>query len=177
MRKEYRQAVRQLMTKGLADRFPDFVPSREKSPYLWPGEILYMWQARPDLRIYVVVSPDIKAQRDAFSVHIAWSRHNRFPQVSPRPWPEGPSPDGAELDLDECEIDLIDLCQPPGKWWSLPIRSMAATDDPVEWLREEVRPISREEARARISPLVTDAIEALERFGMPYVNKLLERMA
>jgi hypothetical protein len=173
MRKEYRQALRDMWSKAMRERLPQFTPSKERSPYVWPGEMLHLWQARPGLRVYVIMSPDLKAQQDAFSVSLAWSRLDRFPHLSMRPSSEVPSAERLEFDRDEFEVSLAELCEPARQWWSLWPGPATPLEVFESHLSRSLKPVSAAEAREAIGPLVTDAMACLGEHGLPYIEALV----
>ena len=91
-----------------------------------------------------------------------------------RPLPYGPSADGAEFARDEFEVALYDLCQPPRQWWSVFDQTLEPLAVFETYIQNAIRPVSREEARATVGPLVDDAVTQLERFGMPYITAFLD---
>lgn len=177
MRQEYGKALRTLFAEGIARRFGAWQPQPAGKPWYWPGERLYVCR-RDDLWWVVVLEPDCK-DHDAFSLSVGWSRLNRVPQLSMRPSMEAPLSLQAML-RDEylCPLPLLIPQRPrlhghPAPWL---IDPRSASRDPLDALaafidRQRSRP-SAEEARAILAPLVEDALDALQRWGIPYLEEL-----
>lgn len=180
MRQEYGKALRTLFAEGMSQRFADWQPQTAGPPWYWPGERLYACR-QADAWWVVVLEPDLK-DHDAFSLSVGWSRLGRAPQLSMRPSMEAPlSLQAMRRDEYLCPLPLLIPQRPrlhghPVPWLVDP---RSASRDPLDELaafmdRQRNRP-STEEARALLAPLVADALDALQRWGIPYLEELLSQ--
>jgi len=177
MRQEYGKALRTLFAEGMARRFPAWQPLPGGKPWYWPGERLYACR-QADLWWIAVLEPDLK-DHDAFSLSVGWSRLNRAPQLSMRPSREAPRSLQARM-RDEylCPLPLLIGQRPTLHGHPLPwlLDPRTASRDPRQLLaafieRQATRPAA-EQARAQLAPLVEEALDALEHWGIPYLQAL-----
>lgn len=177
MRQEYGKALRTLFADGMTRRFPAWKPLPGTNPWYWPGERLYVCP-KEDLWWVLVLEPDI-GDHDAFSVSVGWSRLARAPQLSMRPSAEPPRSLQAML-RDEylCPLSLLiprrqRLYGHPLPWLLDP---RSASRDPLDVLALFTHPRhgrpSAERARSELGPLVEDALEALQHWGLPYLEEM-----
>lgn len=83
MRKEYGQALKTVFEKAMVQHLPDFVPTKDRSGYVFPGERTFRKRIEGVVDLWVVLSPNQKL--DEFSVELGWSRLARFPELAIRP--------------------------------------------------------------------------------------------
>ena len=173
MRKEYRQAVRRLFTDGLAEALPGFVPCKVAAPTLVGGESVYCRTAVGALRCSVLLVPDAKG-RQAFTVELAWSIRDPFPEVGMRPslmlGPEDPDP----VDNPAAIVRLGGIARREDVWWDLPDPAMERPGD-LDALRESMMPIEPDVAEERAGPAVRDALAMLEASAGPFFARLEDR--
>jgi hypothetical protein len=68
----------------LAEELSGFVPYKEKTQYVWPGEAVYRDQVLIAPRsAFLVLSPHEKV--DAISIQAGWSSDSQFPELTMRP--------------------------------------------------------------------------------------------
>lgn len=170
MRKEYRRAVRELFTQGMAERLPQFEAAKVKAPILFGGETVFRWAASPSLHCFILLVPDARGQQ-AFTVEAAWSREARFPEVSSKPTlmlgPEDPEP----LDVPEGIVRIGDLASRTDLWWTLPDPAMERPGD-LAALQESIEPISAAEARARVNDSVAASLAVVAEAGVAFFERL-----
>ncbi|MFO1318635.1 MAG: hypothetical protein U1F52_03385 [Burkholderiales bacterium] len=161
MRKEYGQALRKLFEADLIAAAPGWEAVPVKSMYLFPGERAFRRVVSDAMHLWCVLVPDAKVDR--FAVDIGWSRRARFPELSMRPSAGEPR---TALSRDEFFCRLGKLAHGYDYWWVFePFHLPASTDE----MARQLAPVPAAEARARVAPMVIDAIAALKLHGEPYL--------
>lgn len=170
MRKEFNNILRWEFTNSITAN-AGFSKMTERSPYVFPNELVFEKIVRPDFaRLFVIMAPDPK--REAFGLEIGWSAKGRFPKLSPRP-SGSPTPNRTEFKNAEFICRLGDLYEQPGNLWFIQPDIDPFKDDFLEFVKNSVKPISQEEAASLVVPLVVDATSKLMSFGIPYLNEYL----
>ena len=163
MYKQYRQALRTQFLELIRHRCPDFFEAKG-----WlPGEIAVGKQSQGGLVcVYIMIVPDLKGGQ-RFTAELGWSNKGRFPETSTRP--SGfLTANRAEFQKDEFICRLGELISGEDEWWWVenPFVAIAKTGKPTA-----------AEAAERIRPLVRDAVDKIERFGIPYLDEYLKQHA
>lgn len=167
MRKEYGAALRAAFAEAIGAAHPEFVHARKTNALAaYPGERAYAWRVSETLNCWVVLVPDQK--REAFTIELGWSRKGRFPQLSMRPSGYRPHQAAAE---EEYLCRLGELSRGTDWWWTIEDLPLDATEEQMTaYIVAQTKPIAPDEARARIEPLVREALAELARFGLPYLE-------
>ena len=172
MRKEYRRAVRELFTRGMASRFPHFEPIKVKAPILFGGDSVFRSEPKPGVSHFVLLVPDARG-RQAFTVEFAWSNAGRFPDVSSRPsvflTPDDPPPKQVEEGI----VRLGSLVSRTDRWWSLPDPAVERPGD-LKALQASLEPIADEVALADAETPVQSALTLLQEEGVAFFEAMLE---
>lgn len=163
MRREYRQVLTKIFERKMSERFKDFVPSRRKSDYIWPGERTFERQLQNETIQWVVLSPSEKDE--SFNVEVGWSRKNRFPALDMRP---SPIPIDRALEEEEYLCRLGRLTYGSDYWWV--IESSGGVMD-FGSIGSSLKRIPDDTARDRVEPKVEDALHALHDIGLPFLDK------
>jgi len=169
MKKEFGKALRSIFPRKLKEEFPDFTPFHEKSEMLGSGERAYYFQASKDVKIFLLLVPNIKAPND-FTLEIGWSILNRFPKINSKPYGRISSGRG-EFKHPECILRLSQLWSNMDPWWEV-----APYHFGTDW-QKNYDPVPKEEAVAKVTPLVVDAIQKFKFFGHPYLLEFLASLA
>ena len=170
MRKELSKAVRTEFTAAMARRLPQFTPVTIKSRYAWPGSRIFRWVSDPSLHFFVELFFDPKGD-DSFGVEVGWSRLGRYPELPARP---GIRDDGSKV---EHWVRLSFLESNIGGMWSLedPDGSPGASGRGMaisSRLLAGLPPLPVEQALQRVGPRVTDAVEKLINYALPYFEQV-----
>lgn len=180
MRKELSKQLDATIRETMGRELPYFEPWKDPAR----GKTIYQFRPAPGLRVFVYFQKDMK--RDEFTVEIGWSEHDRWPTEylpgMPRDIPEigvyRSAPENGEF-----RARLSKFWEVPHKdpWWEVvpnharwvsqralrQILPDSASDD-----SEPPGEISLEQARARIPPLVEDAVAKLKIFAIPFFNEV-----
>jgi hypothetical protein len=169
MRKEYGHALRSLFEKAMAQHCPTYEPTKVTSDYIWPGERAFRKRFNGVGDLWIVLSPNHKFEQ--FSIDIGWSRFARFPELSMRPSSIAP------LDAygqNEYFCRLGELVHGHDHWWTIEQFQAPPT---IEDLMTSLEKLSASVAMERVQPRVDDAIEALEKHGIPYLETAIQHFA
>ena len=165
MNKLYRKVLVRLVDEGMPVHFPEFALDKfDKNPMRRPANREFVWQALPDMRIYISVTPH-PGGRDDFQCEIWWSRLGRYPEPVAKIYrPEHYAEDEGWVVLNECgdlpfawKIERVDV-PPPA--------SLAEECD-------DYRGLTEAEAVRLIAPLVEQLFAALTRYGRPIMRDLV----
>jgi hypothetical protein len=164
MRKEYGKALRALFQHAIQQKLPSFSPISVES--LFVGERAFRWIPREPLHCWVILVPD--RGQDAFTIDLAWSRRRRFPELDARP-----SLAAAGANVMEHAVRLGTLIDDTDRWWTIDSLELTGSlGDVLAELRRSVEPVPMATARARVAPLVESAIADLQRYGVPYFERI-----
>lgn len=115
------------------------------------------------------MSPNPKGY-DEFTVMIGWSTLGRYPELNVIPSMITPTPDRKAFDQEEYLIRLPQLWTNDDRWWVVKEFDPSFT---LEKLEESMAPISTEEAKSSVIPLVNDAIQKIIDMGIPYLTEFV----
>jgi hypothetical protein len=177
MRKEYGKALRALFAAEMKTRFPQFDATKVKSQYLFPGERAFCWNPREPIRCWVVLKPNLKGH-ESFTVEIGWSKRGRFPELGMRPSLHAPREGHSEFTQPEyfCRLGKDRLGD--DYWWEVePFEWNPTADRFLAAIQKQLEPIPTDQAVARVSPQVTDAIGCLATVGLPYLEDFVAHCA
>lgn len=166
MRKEYGKVLRTLFSKEMEKSLRHFEETKVDSVYFWPGDRAFRWKFSDDLHCWIVLSPSQKGY-DEFTVLIGWSKMGRYPELSMVPCFQMPTSERTEFDNDEYLTRLPSLWTHEDRWWV--VREFSPAISAAE-LEARMKPIPADEARQTVMPLVKDAIDKLQRYGVPYLE-------
>jgi len=168
MRKPYAQALRELFTEGLAAASPDFEFVRRHQPLAGiPGERAFRRAVSADVVQWLVLVPDLK--REAFFLELGWSRRGRFPQLTMRPSFVRPLDAGPE---EEVLVRLRELAGENDFGWVIEEPPMGGTREAMlAYLIAQSAPLEPEVARARVAPLVDEALAMWIELGRPFLER------
>ena len=113
------KAIRTSLWKQFTAALPAF-PSldlyKEKSVYVWPGELVFRSrQLTPSRTAFVIISPSQKG-REQFTVELAWSMNDQFPSLAQRP--SGvPHQNESLLSRPQAAVRLFTLANPTASDW------------------------------------------------------------
>lgn len=173
MRKEYRKAVRELFTRGMQSRLPQFEPTRVNAPILFNGETVFCWEASNRLHCFVLLVPNSRGHQ-SFTVELGWSHAARFPDVSSKPTLMLGAGDPNPVDVSEGIVRLGAIVSRNDVWWELPDPALQQPAD-LAALQESIKPISTSVARQRASGPVEACLVALEGDGVDFFRSLASR--
>lgn len=177
MRKEYGKVLRPYFSKKMIEAAPDFKETKVNSAYLWPGERAFCRSEGDSIKCWIVLSPNPKGYDD-FTVMIGWSTVGRYPELNVTPSMITPSSDRKEFEQEEYLIRLPQLWTNDDRWWV--VKGFEPSFS-LEELEQSMSPISTDDAKSSVIPLVNDAIQKIIDVGIPYltefVNAKLAKMA
>ena len=151
MRREMSQAVRKEFASQLDRRLPHF--ARDQASNVPPEVVQYVWgSANKQLLFYVCLQ--FHRIWDRFTIELAWSSQGRYPGYAPPAEPEDEAPTG------EMRFRLSRLWASSEDVWWEPL--------PGGWA-------NKKELHARIEPVVSDAMEKLVTYGVPYMERVTEQ--
>jgi len=180
MRKELGKLLDATIREAMRREMPYFEPWKDATG----GRTMYQFQPAPGLRLFIYFQKDPK--RDEFTVEIGWSEHDRWPAD----YMPGMPRDISELRVSRSPPENGEFRARLSKFWELPhkdswweivpnharwesqralrqIQPDSTGDNP-----EPPREITLDQARARISPLVDDAIAKLKQFAVPFFEEV-----
>ena len=164
MKKEYSKVLKKVFKEAFKERVAGGSLWTQKSEYIFPGEVVYSLGEYGDARVFVILIPSPK--EDKFTVEIAWSRNERFPQLSVRPNDMMANVETAE----EYSVRLPRLVDGSDGYWSVPKKTYS---DPVEAIMADMQKPTTEEALVVLKPLVDSCVDKILECGIPYVEKVL----
>lgn len=173
MRKEYGAALRELFAARMKAELPAWREVPAPKAWFFPGERLYQRDDHPAAWQFILLQPDMK-DHDSFEIEIGWSRLKRVPELSMRPSME--APESAEaLAREEYACRLSSLIpgrvREPAPGWILDARTYSTDFNQVmAAMTERQAKLSKDQARAAMAPFVDDAIAALRRYGLPWLE-------
>jgi hypothetical protein len=141
-------------------------------PNRW-GWKVFEWAIAPGMKAYVCLFPSQKD--DAFTVDIAWSRQGRFPRhldyLFPHDIPRARIFASEPVD-GEYLTRLPYLYSDRDQWWEVIPR--LSVEEILEQQRRQIESGQVEEAPIeagleRIEPLVTDAVNRIVEYGVPWL--------
>ncbi|MES2040378.1 MAG: hypothetical protein V4495_21370 [Pseudomonadota bacterium] len=145
MEKKLRLKMIAAFSAEMEKAFPEFLPVKIKSMYIWPGESV--WERTTESSSsFIVLSPDPKGQRDEMTIELGWSRFKRFPELMQRPSITTTESISTANNLNEGSVRIGSLCE-----------------DGVDWVH-----INEE----TISETASIFILKLRQHGMPFLNHL-----
>jgi hypothetical protein len=144
MQKAFSKRLRSGLLAGLGVSFPAY---REKSIYVFPGDMVFVVHT-DDVAVsgYFVICPDHHG-RNRFTVDVCWSTHARFPQLPRRPYGSA-SPGRLEFSQDEFSCRLATVWGESDFWWE--------------------ENVSIENGNA--TELASDATQKIDKHGVPYLD-------
>ncbi|HET7792709.1 MAG TPA: hypothetical protein VFL64_04925 [Rhizobacter sp.] len=146
MDKSLRTSLWKGLTAALVQAFPSLTPYKEKTKYIWPGELVF---SSPDLvegkTAFVIISADAKG-RDQITVELAWSSTGRFPELVVRP-SDVPARNEHLLTRPQAAVRLFSLGDPNAD------SRMAVTKDGIDRVIERT-------------------ISELQLHGLPYLKRV-----
>ena len=145
--------LRKFFLHGLQEIDSGFVEEKLRSPYVHPGEVVYVNRSAEPLWMLIVLVAD-RHGRERFTVEIGWSKLGRFPNLSMRPSPDQPD-GGAEYSFDEYMCRLGRISEGQDKWWNLPTSSSGGVV-----------------GGDAVSGVVQDALRHVQSAGIPYFEAL-----
>lgn len=168
MRKEYSRVLRTLFTKKMKVELPEFVETKVKSIYFFPGDRAFAWAVSKEIVFWIILSPS-KKDYDEFNVLVGWSKLGRYPELSMVPCAERPSPERSEFAHVEYLTRLPYLWTRDDDWWVVKKWVQAKNTDE---LKAQLEPIPSDEALGQVEPVVDDCIQKLKGFAIPFFREL-----
>jgi hypothetical protein len=165
MNKLYRGVLRDEFLRLMKDRHPSFQLTKG-----WlAGEIaLEKRISGTSVSVFVMIVPDLRGG-ERFTVEMGWSTKGRFPEPEMRP-SSSLKFDGSEFRHDEFICRLGEIINGEDEWWVI-----EKPDIQVAVLRSiGEQKLSAEVAIEKVKPLVRNAVEKIERFGIPYLDEYLK---
>lgn len=159
MRSKIGKTLRKEFDLRLRNTFPQF--SEDKSSVKPPGCRDYVWKLKNQLSAFIslICSP----KGDSFTIDIAWTTNDKYPDRAIT-YPEDSPQDGnSRFRLSQMYGSKRDY------WWQLS-KEMSIDDDFFTFEEEPV-----EVALSRIDPALDDVFDKIEKYVMPYFDRLSHR--
>ncbi|MCP5150639.1 MAG: hypothetical protein H6982_07765 [Chromatiales bacterium] len=166
MRKEYGKVLRSVFAARMKTAAVDFPETKVKSMYFWPGDRAYCWKVDAQLHCWIVLSPSDRYEQ--FTVLVGWSTLGRYPELGMVPSPREPTPDRSEFEEPEYLTRLAQLWTDEDAWW---VVEPFAAPESMAALQASIEPIPAAEARARVTPVVENAIAKVTEVAIPYLRE------
>jgi hypothetical protein len=163
MRKEVLRAVRSDFRRKIesGDKF------RHTGDRGSPGSDIYVWEFSDDLNCFVYLLPSPKSYQDAFIIELGWSSGLSFPA-------KARLQNKNRLDFHaDGRIRLPSLWREQWKsalepWWELGLGLSVELGDAFYSKEETLLRV------ARVPEAVTDAINKLDAYGIPFLHRVAE---
>lgn len=162
MRKEVLRAVRETFRRKI-ENGGRFQHAEDRGAH---GSDIYVWKLSDDLNCFVYLLPSPKSYQDAFVIELGWSGSPSFPATSRLQ-------NKSRLDFQsDGRIRLPGLWREQWKsalepWWELG-RGPSVLGDAFYSEEETLRRV------ARVPEAVADAIDKLEKYGIPFLHRVAE---
>jgi hypothetical protein len=146
MDKAVRTSLWKQLTDALLEAFPSLEPNKQKSVYVWPGELVCRSRQLASSRTaFVIISPSQKG-REQFTVELAWSMNDQFPPLTQRP--SGVSHQNESLlSQPQAAVRLFTLANPNASDWV-------------------------EVGKDTIGDAVERTVRELKQYGLPYLSRV-----
>lgn len=182
MRKEYGKVLRKDFGAMLKEIAPEFKEWNFKDSLL-PGQRVYQWEVKDNIYCYIILLPSPKGGNN-FTIELGWSKLGRFPELSCRPSTQFPSSTHDEFELPEYICRLGMLSEGNHDWWKIEesgwdiVKRGGVFNELVahQMIIESLKPLSAEEAEARVLPKLEAAMKMLADYGIPYLRKYAEQI-
>jgi hypothetical protein len=116
MDKSVRTSLWKKLSTMMAEGFREFEPYKEKSVYIWPGELVFRsTELISPKTAFVIFSPETKG-REQFTVELAWSIDAHFPKLTQRP-SDVPAGNEKMLSRPQAAVRLPTIADPNGGSW------------------------------------------------------------
>jgi hypothetical protein len=172
MRKEYGKVLRERFTTLMKHHLPHFKSTKYPAhPRVWPGQRIFRWVPREPIHCFVILVPDQQGYDD-FTVEIGCSLLGRYPESSFSEVFD--VKDFSQLEL-RCRVPWL-LPNPSDYWWGVSPNSRKQYVDfsIEEHVLAAIKPLSAEEAQAAVVPVVTEAMQCLLSYGIPYLEEFVK---
>jgi hypothetical protein len=90
MIKNNKKIMIDFFNKKMKESLPDFASFHEKSEFINPGEAIYYSPIFDSVYLFIILVPNLKSEAE-FTIEVGWSKMNKFPELSIRPWPKSPN--------------------------------------------------------------------------------------
>ena len=171
MRKEYGRVLRELFAQRMREAHPEFSQTKVSTIYFIPGDRAF--EKKVDGGTSLWINLHIDSKLECFNVEIGWSDFGRWPEQGMRLSEIRP---GNKTEFDEKEY----LTRLPFLWTEIDAWFEIEPFDPdvsVQDLMKKMEPLDKEEAHARVAPVVEECIEKISRFAVPYLQQRVDRNA
>ena len=178
MRSPLAKAVRNSFSRRMQEELPQFVPV--KSEHAVPGDLLYVWKFSQELKFYIYLEISQKSYQDSFTVELACSAAD-FPfshaALGPTPQKDG----SVRFRLPQLYRDEWRPGTGWEPWWWIgsPIVPEGVTSKAVMRAVAGKRPLTDEglpieQALPLVEPQVQNAIDRINRFGIPFFEQFAQ---
>jgi hypothetical protein len=164
MRKEYGKIARKLFLDNAKEKLPAFIARSDLKDALLPGEIA-LSQDLNQISAFIIFVP-IRRGDDAFTIECGWSTRMKFPANLNRPTGFLFKP-VREISDTNYFFQLSNLENKPDFWWVI-----EKHDGSLDFIINGPKPVTAEEARGRIDPLMNDAFNTIKRLALPFFDEL-----
>lgn len=164
MRKEYGSTARRLFLECARQALPEFTARDDLNKVLLPGERV-LSRNMTAICAFVVFVPD-RANLNSFTIECGWSTQMAFPAFIPRPTGIL-DPSAIDCLKSEFVFRLANLFGKSDFWWVI-----EPYDGSYGYILNGPRPVSAEESRTRIKPLMNDCFGKLTEWAVPFFDKL-----
>lgn len=172
MKREYKRALQESFARRFLALHGEFERQRPAKPYFSGDELVLRADGAGGSGCFVIVSPH-GSGHDAFTVEVGWSKHGGQPKLSMRPSAGNPF-DATIATNDDFVTRLAYLDDKIPEFWYLerPVLGLSE-DEMLRQILESTKPLTAEEADARVQVAVREAVEAATRIGVPFLMRRL----
>lgn len=169
MRKEYGRVLRELFARRMHEELPEFSQAKLSTIYFTPGDRAFEKKLGDGTSLWINLNIDSKLE--CFTIEIGWSDFGRWPELGMRPSPIRPE-NKAEFSEKEYLTRLPFLWTEMDTWFEIePFNPESSIKD----LMKKMEPISKDEARDKVSPVVEDCIDRISEYAVPYLQQRAEQ--
>ena len=171
MRKEYGRVLRELFSKRMSERHPEFSNVKVSTIYFTPGDRAFEKKLDDGTSLWINLHIDSKLE--CFNIEIGWSDLGRWPELGMRPSPVRPE-NNSEFKEREYITRLPSLWTEIDYWFEIePFNPNLNVEDLVK----KTKPIDKDKAHNRVEPVVEECIEKISKYGVPYLQQRADRNA
>lgn len=172
MSKTFNTAVRNQFAAGMVRSLPQYLSAKVPTEHAWPGERAFVWTPHEGIKCWICLITSHKGYNEFF-VEVGWSALGRYPELNSRPTFAGMEPAERVLEHAELMCGLSSLGASPGAWVYRPkeISEAPQAEQFMLEVKAALAALNTQEAEAAAKPLVEDAIAAIVRFAVPFLER------
>lgn len=170
MKKEYKRALHLGFAREFLAKHPEYMNLTPAKPFFSKDELVLGIKRESGQGHFVILSPH-PSGHEAFTIEVGWSMNGEQPRLAMRPSAGDPTVVTADT-CDEFVTRLAYLDQNIPEFWyveQLPFGMSA--EQTLRQILESTKPITPEQAIARVQESLSSALAATEAVGLPFLQK------